>query len=264
MFFYLNRRTLATHVKHVGPHETVDQGRRRIERETKLRRKINAWMAVQQLFIPEVTLLREREDAARKRIAATQAMPGLRAQDMKLWLPSVIGRSVQCDPELYEYEYMLRKGQAFEALEEIRNQLLVHTHEYKFKDRAVQGVRGNTRSATRVKAINAQIQRAAERYRAARAALVSLSSALDCLGTELDHAEWRQHLQVLKEEHIRARPGLLFGDEERKKAKLDPVDEAERAARRAEEKMPMSWIWLVQAGSELAAVVHNEGESHRT
>jgi hypothetical protein len=72
----------------------------------------------------------------------------------------------------------------------------------------------------------------------------------------------------LKEEHIRARPGSLFGDEERrrgrKKAKLDPVDEAERAARRAEEKMPMSWIWLAQAGSEPAAVVHNEGESHCT
>ncbi|KAJ7814729.1 hypothetical protein B0H13DRAFT_2218818, partial [Mycena leptocephala] len=196
------QRALATHVKHVGAHETVDQGRRRIERETKLRRKIDAWMGVQQLFIPEVALLREREDAARKRVAATQAMPGLRAQDMKLWLPSAIGRSAQCDPELVEYEYMLRKGQAFEALEEIRNQLLVRTHEYKFKDRAVRGMRGNTRSATRIKAIDARIQRAAEQYRAARAALVSLSSTLDRIGTDLDHADWKQHLHVLKEEHI--------------------------------------------------------------
>ncbi|KAJ7886289.1 hypothetical protein B0H13DRAFT_2342938 [Mycena leptocephala] len=240
----------------------LEEQQRALATHTKLRRKIDAWMEVQQLFIPEVALLREREDAARKRVAATQAMPGLRAQDMKLWLPSAIGRSAQCDPELFEYEYMLRKGQAFEALEEIRNQLLVRTHEYKFKDRAVRGVRGNTRSATRIKAIDARIQRAAEQYRAARAALVSLSSTLDRIGTDLNHADWKQHLHVLKEEHIRSRPGSLFGDEERrrgrKSARLDPVQEAERAARRAEEKMPMSWIWLAQAGSEPAAVVHNE------
>jgi hypothetical protein len=79
-------------VKHVGAHETVDQGRRCIERETKLRRKIDAWMAVQQLFIPEVALLRDCEDTERKRVSATQAMLGIRAQDMKLWLPSAIAR----------------------------------------------------------------------------------------------------------------------------------------------------------------------------
>ncbi|KAJ7787039.1 hypothetical protein B0H14DRAFT_2629794 [Mycena olivaceomarginata] len=95
---------LGRHVKSVSAHETVDQGRRRIERETKLRRKIDSWMRVQQLFIPEVAILREREDAERNRVAATQPLPGMRAQDMKLWLPSAIGTDTECDEALQNYE----------------------------------------------------------------------------------------------------------------------------------------------------------------
>ncbi|KAJ6582403.1 hypothetical protein B0H19DRAFT_930041 [Mycena capillaripes] len=196
------QRALATHVKHIGAHETIDQGRRRIERETKLRRKIDAWMAVQQLFIPEVTLLREREDAERRRVAATQAMAGMRAQDMKLWMPSAIARRVQCDQGLQEYEYMLRKGQAIEALDELRNRLLLRTRQYKFKDGAIRGVKGNTRAAARIEGIDAQIHRAAEQYRAARVALVSL-------GSLLDRTEWKQHLQVLNAADIRGLPRAL-------------------------------------------------------
>ncbi|KAJ7810115.1 hypothetical protein B0H13DRAFT_2248680 [Mycena leptocephala] len=253
------QRKLATHVKNVGAHETVDQGRRRIERETKLRRKIDAWMMVQQLFIPEVALLREREDAARKRVAATQAMPGIRAQDMKLWLPSAIGTRVQCDIGLLEYEYDLRKGQAFAALDEIRSQLLVRTHEYKYKDKSLRGNKAKTRSATRTKAIDARIERASEDYRSAYAALVSL-------GVTLKQTEWQQHLKLLKPGDARGRPSSLFGDEERqkggggrKKARLDPEEAARRAALRAEGKMPMSWIWLSQgADGEEGDVVDNE------
>src|ERR1700761_7204307 len=130
----MNRRALARHLSHVGAHETVDQGRRRIKRETKLRRKIDAWMAVQQLFIPEVSLLREREDAERKRVAAMQALPGIRAQEMKLWLPSAIGTRAQCDEALQDFEYQLRKGQAVAALKDMRDQLLLRTHEYRYRD----------------------------------------------------------------------------------------------------------------------------------
>ncbi|KAJ6483367.1 hypothetical protein C8R45DRAFT_1099633 [Mycena sanguinolenta] len=100
---------LSRHVMHVGAHETVDQGRQRIERETKLRPKIVVWMAVEALFIPEVLLLRDRDDAERKRIAGTQPMPGIRAQDMKLWLPSSIGARAECEVALQEYEFQLRR-----------------------------------------------------------------------------------------------------------------------------------------------------------
>jgi hypothetical protein len=252
------RRAFATHIKHVGVHETVDQGRRRIERETKLRRKIASWMEVQRLFIPEVSVLRNGEDEARKRIAATQPVPGIKAQDMKLWMPSQIGKSAQCDTELYEYEYDLRKGQAFDGLEEMRSQLLVRTHEYKYKDTALRGVKAMTRSGTRIKGIDARIQRAAQQYRAARAALVSL-------GVLLNRIDWQQHLRPLDEKDIRGRPRPTFGDVERqrggrKKARLDPEAEARRAVAAAEDAAPMSWIWVSQGGSAGEdELVENEG-----
>ncbi|KAJ7906822.1 hypothetical protein B0H13DRAFT_1880221 [Mycena leptocephala] len=192
------QRALATHVKQVGAHETVDQGRRRIEHETKLRRKIDAWMAVQQLFIPEVALLRDREDMERRRVSAMQAMQGIRAQDMKLWLPSSITRRVQCDTSLY-------------------------------MDGSLSGVRAKTRSATRTKAIGARLTHVEEDYRTACTALVSLGAML-----KLD--EWQQHLLVLNADDVRLRPSNVFGDEERqkggrrKKQKLD----AEALAREAE------------------------------
>ncbi|KAJ7161709.1 hypothetical protein C8R46DRAFT_1284049 [Mycena filopes] len=254
------QRELATHVKHVGAHETTDQGRRRIERETKLRRNlVDAWMTVQQLFIPEVSVLRDREDSARSRAAATQPMPGIRAQDMKLWLPSAIGTRADCDTALQEYEYDLRRGQAFESLDEIRNQLIVRTHQYIYHDAAVHGVKGKTRSATtrKIKALDARIHRAEQEYRAAYSALVSLQ-----VGGLLKRTEWQQHLKVLKAEDVRPRPQQLFGDEERqrggmrkKKARLDPDAEA----RRAQQKAPMSWIWISQAGAgDDVDVVDNE------
>ncbi|KAJ7892149.1 hypothetical protein B0H14DRAFT_3691553 [Mycena olivaceomarginata] len=145
---------------------------------------------VQRLFIPEITLLREREDKERKRIAPTQPPPGLRAQDMKLWLPSAIGTRADCDEALQDYEYQLRKGQAVAALSEMRNKLLLRTHKYQYRD-SVHGVRAKTRSRTRTKGIQARIDIAAGEHRAARAALVSL-------GAVLGRTEWQQHCKLLK------------------------------------------------------------------
>ncbi|KAJ7871110.1 hypothetical protein B0H13DRAFT_1895895 [Mycena leptocephala] len=170
---------------------------------------------------------------------------GIRAQDMKLWLPSAIGTRAQRDVELLEYEYELRKGQAFAALEEIRGQLLVRTHEYKYKDKSLRGNKAKTRSATRMKAIDARIERASEEYCTAYAALVSLGAALK-------QTEWQQHLKVLKPGDARGWPSSLFGDEERQKGggrrkkAMDPEEVARRAALRVEGKMAMSWIWLSQ------------------
>ncbi|KAJ6487385.1 hypothetical protein C8R47DRAFT_1177491 [Mycena vitilis] len=250
------QRALATHVSHVGLHETVDQGRRRIDRETKLRRKIDSWMIVQQLFIPEVTRLRERDDDARKRAAATQVLPGVRAQDMKLWLPSSIGRQAHCDISLLDFEYRLRKGQAFAALEEMRGLLSLRAREYHNKA-AVFGVKRKTRAETRVRGLQGRIDQTAEDYRAARAALVSLSVLLK-------RAEWEVHLKVLTTADVRGRPNAQFGDATRqrggrkKKRVLTPEETARQTAMDAEAKMPMSWIWLAQGAGDDEDVVKNE------
>ncbi|KAF8172212.1 hypothetical protein K438DRAFT_1981661 [Mycena galopus ATCC 62051] len=118
-----------------------------------------------------------------------------------------------------------------------------------------------TRSGARTTAIQGGIDTAAEDYRAARAALVKL-------GALLGRDEWESGLKVLKAEDVRGRPSAVFGDDERhrkrkrrKKARVDDAEAAERAKRRAEERMEMSWIWKVQGAQEPATtVVLNEEE----
>ncbi|KAJ7698223.1 hypothetical protein B0H14DRAFT_2417944, partial [Mycena olivaceomarginata] len=215
-----SQRALATHMAQIGLHETADQGRRRIERETKLRRKIDAWMAVQQLFMPDVAVLRARDEAERKRVGATQPVPGVKAQDMKLWLPSAVGTRVHCDDSLRDYEFQLRHGQAVLALDTMRSELLLRTHEYQYRNR-MHGVKAKLRSRTRTEEIQSRINSAAAEYRVARAALVNLGALLKRKG-------WEQYLKPLKEQDVRAR--------------LDR-EGAEGADTPAEPKT-MSWIWL--------------------
>ncbi|KAF7372487.1 hypothetical protein MVEN_00110400 [Mycena venus] len=185
----------------------LEESQQLIERETKLRRKIDAWMAVQQLFIPEVTLLWECDD------------------DVKLYLLSANGTRVHCDKSLQAYEYNLWKGQAFGALKEMCDQLLVRTYEYQYKDKSLHGNKAKTCSQTRTEGIQARINRVAEDYRAAYC-------TLEALGSVLKRTDWKTHLRPLAEADAQGRPSALFGDEERqkggrkkrKRAQLDPEE----------------------------------------
>ncbi|KAJ7740989.1 hypothetical protein B0H14DRAFT_3515409 [Mycena olivaceomarginata] len=163
----------------------------RMERETKLRRKIDGWISVQQLFIPETALLRQREAAEQDRVGATQSLPGVRAQDITLWLPSAISTLAE-----------------FQALNDLRSRLISRMREYKHRGK-VSGVRAKTRSGTRVANIQAEVDRAANEYRTARAALVALGPRLQ----RKDHA----HLRVLNAADVRGRPSAVFGDDDRRK-----------------------------------------------
>lgn len=131
----------------MGLHPTDDQRRSIVERTSKVRRKIETWMECQERFIPHVTWLRKREDEARALSARTQPIPGVKVQEMALWMPSALMRLARgrrgehCTKEVQEYEYRLRVGQANEALHDIRRQLLVRTHLYKYKDKQKRGVR---------------------------------------------------------------------------------------------------------------------------
>ncbi|KAJ7429392.1 hypothetical protein B0H11DRAFT_1768215 [Mycena galericulata] len=203
----------------VGNHPTSQQRTNMTERSNKLRRKVLTWMDAQVTFIPHVALLRAEEDRARLRIAATQAQPGIQVQHMTLWLPSNIKNRVECDVELYEYEFRLRVAQGHEALEDVRHQLLIRTHLYKYKDRFARGVKANTRCQTKIVGVEERIRRAAERYRAARRALVGL-------GSRVADTTWEATLQPLLAEDVRGMPRAL---------------KAEIAG--AEAKARMSWIW---------------------
>ncbi|KAJ7036439.1 hypothetical protein C8F04DRAFT_1258005 [Mycena alexandri] len=147
------QRILGFDVGNIGNHPTAEQQTNLTERGNKLRRKLLTWMDAQALFIPHVAVLRAEEDRARKRISATQVQPGVQVQHMALWLPSAIADRVPCDKELYEYEFWLREAQAHEALDDVRQQLLLRTHLYKYKDRFARGVKANSRSQTKIEGV---------------------------------------------------------------------------------------------------------------
>ncbi|KAJ7105001.1 hypothetical protein C8R44DRAFT_545459, partial [Mycena epipterygia] len=215
---------LGLDISATGLHPTDDQRRAMIERTSKLRRKIFAWMEVQTRFFPALSTLRELEDEARARAAETQPIPGVKVSDIALWLPSAIvaasgpaAKEVACKDEVFAHEYRLRVGQANEMLHEVRRLLLVRTHLYKLKDAHSRGVRANTRSADKIAALNDRIKRAAGRYRVARKAL----------------------------EDVRGLPRAQFSDPDRKKRRKKRSSPKKA---KLDKERELSWIWVNRGG----------------
>ncbi|KAJ7033998.1 hypothetical protein C8F04DRAFT_1210759 [Mycena alexandri] len=195
-----------------------DQQYRRamVERTSKLRRKIFAWVELQTKFFPGLQNVRQLEDEARSRIAETQPIPGVSVSNLKLWLPSGIVaapssmmQDVPVKAEVQQHEYRLR-----------------------LKDEHARGVRANMRSQDKISTLNDQTLRSAEQYRAARLALVSL-------GRVLDRHEWERTLLELKADDVRGLPQATFHDPERKKRK--------RRKKKKRVERPASWIWTTSA-----------------
>ncbi|KAF7358324.1 CxC2 domain-containing protein [Mycena venus] len=229
------QRVLAFDVAATGLHPTDGQCRAMIERTSKLRRKIFAWIEVQQKFFPALANIRACEDEARARVLDGQPIPGVPVSSIALWLPSAIAgaavpdaRELVIKKSIFKHEYRLRVGQASEMLHEIRRLLLVRTHLYKLKDTHSRGVRANMRSGDKIAALNEQIKRAAAVYRAAH-------GSLERLGGELKRDEWSWTLQPLWEDDVWGLPQSRFHDPERKKRK--------RARKAKKVERPLSWIW---------------------
>ncbi|KAJ6517571.1 hypothetical protein DFH09DRAFT_940379 [Mycena vulgaris] len=221
------QRVLRFDVSATGLHPSEKERTAMVERTSKLRRKVFAWIDIQRLFFPVVELLRKKEDEARARTAGSQPVPGVKVHDIDLWLPSALkrragGASAEdgCTVEILTCEYRLRVGQANEALHDIRRHLLVRTHLYMLKDRHARGVRANTRSKTKIEVIEERIRRASAQYRDAWA-------ALKVLGTRLGRQEWAATLKELTNDDVRGMP---------RREQSDP----RKIVR------PMSWIWLAQ------------------
>lgn len=141
-------------------------------------------------------------------------------------------------------------------MDQVRQQLLLRTHLYKFKDRFVRGVRANVRSTTKIKGLEERLWRSAARYRAARKALANLGQVLN------EHA-WEATLLPLHPEDVRGMPRALFHDPERKKLMMKRGPQARAraadAGRQAKEKM--SWIWRAPGVEEGEGSGMHEGGS---
>lgn len=183
-----------------------------LERQNALRRRIDAWFEVQQLYMPGVVARRSRLLSDDERVSLPHNIP--------LLLPSSAIAFSPCAPELLEQEWRLRYAQAFDALADLRGHLEVRSHLYKFKDRFVRGQRANTRAQSIVKQADSKIDTDAQRYRAAY-------SALSALSPRLGKSDWQGHLRPLQAVDIRH------------------VTEGEEG--QSEGRRTMSWIWSASA-----------------
>jgi hypothetical protein len=110
-------------------------------------------------------------------MGVTQPVPGLKAQDMSLWLPSTIWTCAQCPVWLQEYEFQLQQGQAMWAVKVMCDGLILCVHEYIYRD-GVHGTKAKLRSGSRTDAIQLCIDSSAAEYHVARTALVKLGAIL--------------------------------------------------------------------------------------
>jgi hypothetical protein len=144
-------------------------------------------------------------------------------ENINLLLPSGVGRRAVCDDVLRNHEWDHRIAQANDALNEIRDNLCLRTHMYKFKDRFVWGQRPNTRSRGTIKRIDEKISISATKYETAYHALVLLSPILNETG-------WDVFLKLLnRDTDLRALSEAGF-------------DQSEGTRK-------LSWIWLTPGAS---------------
>ncbi len=191
--------------------------------------------------------LTPNQDHPRSQPATSSSSAGLaagagdvtKAEHIQLWLPSALPGplrpSLQCG--LVDKERRLRMAQADDALEDIRRLRRILTGIADFKRYNVSGT--GQRTSGRVRTLFAKfeqkVRRAAERYRAARAALETLDKGGD----------WEARFKILHDADLRG-PGRDTDGDER--------------IRLGEGRYEISWIWLVPRGADLAMPDGVEGE----
>ncbi|KAG6826461.1 hypothetical protein H0H92_015732, partial [Tricholoma furcatifolium] len=98
------QRILRLNVSELGSHSTDLQRSKLIEQSNQLFRRIEAWMSIQVLYLPQVAAIHTRAEFA---AAGTDEIPS--AATVELFLPStLIQQAAPCDEQYIEYEWRLR------------------------------------------------------------------------------------------------------------------------------------------------------------
>ena len=208
-----NRRTLRFEVSNIKGRQTSKQQADLQEKRTSLLRRIHRWREVQLVYTPCVAPL-----FAPSLNIPDERRPVEHAEAIHLHLPSSLPVNLrQSITDVCERERRLREAQADDSLAEIRRQRRIIKGLWQFKKLNVAGMgnKPNTRMRTLYNRFNNKTQRCAERYRAARRALL----ALDPNGL------WCARLRHLNADDIRG-PGR--DDETSSNGRFE-----------------QSWIWLV-------------------
>ncbi|KAH9911955.1 uncharacterized protein BXZ73DRAFT_56696 [Epithele typhae] len=205
------------------------------EKRNTLQHCILLWQAMQGIHMPITALLRNLPDlpngptlrssptlpAVSTTSPSLPSLPTL-AEDIPLLLPSAIPselRLAHLSPSLLDKALKLRLAQADDALDDIRRyrRIITGVREFTRLNISGTGQRTTGRARSVYSAFQDKINHAAERYRAARHALLSLDP----------QGEWQTRFKDLQREDIRG-PGR-------------PDDNNQTGDGRYE----ISWIWLV-------------------
>ena len=163
----ISRRQIADETK---ANPSAEQQTKLQNQANMLCRKILAWINIQHLYIPGLHSYRQVDDA--------QEIP---IKEVELYLPSSIlvwGLNIHCDARLLRIEFELRRAQADDALQEVRNNLRLRSHVKQTKMQSHRGQRTNTRSLGMIARLNDKIDAAALKYRLARNAVFLLAPHL--------------------------------------------------------------------------------------
>lgn len=182
-------------------------------RSNALQQKLWAWFKLQQLYMPNVVVLRRKQDGS-DGLGGNLQKP----HEIPLWLPSQVKAQVTYNVRLAEIKQKLRLGQAFEALSTLQHNLQMRSHLYKFKDRFVRGQGANTRARNAIDLVQARVDACAGEYRAAHTALLALDVQLGKLTDS-------SRLRTLENSDIR--------------------DLADGEAGTSEGRKKTSWIWTM-------------------
>ncbi|KAG1794813.1 uncharacterized protein HD556DRAFT_1474044, partial [Suillus plorans] len=184
----------------LGVHATDNQEGKMVQQSNTLRRRIDTWMKMQELYMPSLAALRVSESSVSGSVTAAP-------EAIKLWLPSQISRTAPCNSRLQAIEWKLRYAQGHDALRSLRSNLHAQTAILKYKDRNLRGQGANTRARNTLKAVEARIEAAARTYEYAHKALVVLSPRVNQTG-------WHSSLRPLDRADVRSMTDLLWGETE--------------------------------------------------
>ena len=180
------------------------------EKRNILQRRITTWIDTAKTYAPTLFDLAEGDT------------PQGHAESFPLRLPSSLPTSVRAvvyPVQLINIERRLRLAQADDSLNELRRLLRVSMGLWKYKTEQVgPSQRASTRARSLIARFKNKISRCANRYRAARAALVALDP----------NGSWKSRLRNLETKDIKG-PGK--GPDE------------------AEGMRTLSWIWTVRSES---------------
>ena len=218
-FDHCTRRRLAFDIAHQGIHTTDLQLAKITERSNTLRNRITSWYKMQELYMPEAAILREKDNAVSEAVVPVHHLP--------LYLPSSLVHRAPCNTKIADFEFRLRFAQANDALDHLRHHIRLRSHLWTFKTRFERGQRPNTRARNVIERATQNINAAATKYCDAQKALANLSPILGKVG-------WEACLRDLEAKDIRA-----MTEDERD---MDPVARR-RVERQSEGRRMISWIW---------------------